>query len=211
MSAITSLPPQALIKFSPAKMTDMAVKQLCAVAAVTFATLIGGAGVASAHDVLVGSDPASGAQLATSPKQVRLTFNEPVKPGYNNVNVIGPDGAQFATGQAQVDGTNVTAGVKELSTAGTYTVAYRVLSEDGHPVDGKFTFTLTQPTKPGGQSVAPAAPPAPGGTPTPAPHEHATHDDDDAGMPIWPWVLGGVVLVAAGATAAFRLGRSSGE
>jgi methionine-rich copper-binding protein CopC len=171
------------------------VKRLIAVAALAVAALLGGAGPALAHNTLVGSDPAEGAQLATGPREVRLTFDQPVRAGegYNTVTVVGPDGTYWTDGEVRVEGNAVVAPVRELGPAGTYTIGYRVLSNDGHPVPGKVTFTLTQPG---------------GGTPAPAPQEaDQPEQDSSGGMPVWPWIVGAVVVVVLGLVLALRLGK----
>ncbi|GAA0508318.1 copper resistance protein C [Saccharopolyspora subtropica] len=172
---------------------------MLAIAALALVALFGGAGTALAHNVLVSSDPPEGAQLAVGPSEVRLTFDQPVRAGegYNTVTVVGPDGMYWTDGQVRVEGTSVIAPVRQLGPAGTYTIGYRILSNDGHPVPGKVTFTLTAPG---------------GGTPAPPP-QHADHPDQQAnpaepgGMPVWPWIAGAVVLVVLGLVLALRLGK----
>lgn len=172
------------------------MRRVLAVAATAVALLLGGAGTALAHNVLVSSDPADGAKLDTGPAQVRLTFDQPVREGYDTVTVVGPDGTYWTDGQERVDGNVVTAPVRQLGPAGTYTVGYRILSNDGHPVSGKVTFTLTKPG---------------GGTPAPAPQNPRQPEpgrpSDSGGMPVWPWIAGAVVVVALGLFLALRLGK----
>lgn len=172
------------------------MKRLATVTALTVAVLIGGAGPALAHNVKIGSDPADGAQVEVGPQQVRLDFDQPVRTGehYNTINVVGPQNTYWTDAPAKVEGSSVTAPVRELGPAGTYTVGYRILSSDGHPVTGKVTFTLTKP-----------------GNGTPAPPPEAASDSataaQDGSAPIWPWVAGAVVLLALGMVLALRLGK----
>jgi copper resistance protein C len=175
------------------------LKRLIAVAVLALAVLIGGAGPALAHNVLVSSDPPDGAQLATGPREVRLTFDQPVRSGqgYNTVNVVGPDGSYWTDGQVRVEGNSVIAPLRELGPAGVYTVGYRVLSNDGHPLPGKITFTLTTAGK---------------GTPAPPPQNadqagQQAQPAESGGMPIWPWIAGAVVVVVLGLILALRLGK----
>jgi methionine-rich copper-binding protein CopC len=154
-------------------------------------------GIALAHDVLVGSDPVDGAKLDTGPSRIQLRFDLPVQDGFNTVTLIGPDGAHYEEGTAQVDGSTVSVAAGPLGPAGLYRVGYRVVSDDGHPVSGSISFTLTRAGT-GSGHPGPA-----GSTPTAA--------ADDAGqgssMPVWPWIVGAVVLVIAGAAVALRAGR----
>jgi hypothetical protein len=68
---------------------------------------------------------------------------------------------------------------------GAYNVGWHVVSDDGHPVGGTFTFTV----------ASPAAQPQP----APAP---ATAASPDSGLPMWTWLGGLVVLVVLGGVVA---------
>lgn len=176
--------------------------------------LLLGAGPAWAHSQLERSDPAEGSSLATGPQKVSLTFNEAVQPGFTTITVIGPDGRDYHGGEiAEVDDT-ISVGVQPLGPAGLYQIGYRVVSADGHPISGAVKFTLTAA---GPGSAAATAPSATTGTPaagtpaapTPAPAATAAAPPTDSGgAPVWPWIAGAVVLVAAGVVVALRLGRS---
>ena len=155
---------------------------------------------AAAHNVLISSDPAEGARLATSPARISLTFDLPVQPVFTTVTLTGPDGNQWQAGAPVEDGAVVTAPVRELGPAGEYTIGYQVLSADSHPVRGAVHFTLTTP----GTGTA-AAPPASATSPTGKPAGQA----GAAATPVWPWLVGAGVLLAAGVVVALRVGRSS--
>ena len=118
----------------------------------TLAAGVGLAGPASAHNVLTSSDPTDGSTLQTAPTTVRLTFDQPVQNFEPVVTVIGPDGQRYEAGAPQVDSTVVTADVNPLPAAGAYTIAYRVVSADGHPVQGEIKFELAE------AAIAPPAP-----------------------------------------------------
>ncbi len=190
------------------------VRRGAVIVLLTGIALVVGSSPAWAHGRLTTSDPADGAALAIAPSSVSLTFNEPVQAGFTTVTVIGPDGVDYHTGPyGEVDDT-VTAPVRPLVPAGPYRIGYRVVSSDGHPVSGELDFTLTTP---GPAAVTPtrslAAPaptvPAAGAAPAPAAVAVPTAAPErDGGAPIWPWIVGGVMLVAGGVAAALRLGRS---
>lgn len=158
-----------------------------------------GATPAAAHTRLQSSDPADGASLATAPSRVSLTFNEQLQPGFSTLSVIGPDGAARQTGEVSADGGTVSTAVLPLGPAGRYEIGYRVVSDDGHPVAGAVAFTLTAP----GPATAPPAPASAAGAPPTA----AAAGREEGGPPVWPWIVGAVVLVGAGVVAAMRLGR----
>jgi methionine-rich copper-binding protein CopC len=196
-----------------ALLRTLAVGLLCGL------TLLTGATPALAHTRLQSSDPADGSSTATAPQRVSLTFNEPMQAGFATLTVVGPNGTAYQSGDVTADGGTVSVAVSPLGPAGRYEIGYRVVSEDGHPVTGSVGFQLTAPgpaaVAPSSSAVAAAAPtstaaPAVAGTPAPAPAPAAATaeaDADQGGSPVWPWILGGVVLIAAGAFGALRLGR----
>jgi copper transport protein len=121
-----------------------AVTLICAVL-----VLMVGTGSASAHAALLATVPGQGAVVATMPSAVSLTFSEPVVVAPAGVQVFEPDGARIDDGQAIHLGSGATVGVRLVahqSPPGTYTVAWRVISADSHPVAGAFTFSVGHPS-----------------------------------------------------------------
>ncbi|PPS81468.1 copper resistance CopC/CopD family protein [Streptomyces sp. MH60] len=112
--------------------------------------LLGGAGSASAHAALSSTDPGDGAVLQRAPGRVTLTFSESVGLRDDSFRVLDPSGHRVRTGAAgPADGRADTARVAlpgELG-EGTYTVAWRVVSADSHPVSGAFTFSVGKPSQ----------------------------------------------------------------
>ncbi len=135
-------------------LVDCAVMLVCAVLG-----LLIGAGTASAHATLISTDPGQGAVLATIPTTVSLTFSEPVVVAEDGLRVFGPDGAKADNGRTAHLGRSSTVGVGVIakgsqqkgsqqkgSQLGTYTVSWRVISADSHPVAGAFTFSVGHPS-----------------------------------------------------------------
>lgn len=176
-----------------------AITLLCGLA------LLLGAGVASAHTRLLSSDPADGTSLDAAPSSVSLEFNETMQADFSTITVIGPDGTAYQSGAVAADGAVVSTEVAALGPAGRYEIGYRVISEDGHPVTGSVAFTLTA-AGPAAATANPAAPAAAAANPAPA-AATAPLPAQDGGMPVWPWIVGAVVLVGGGVGAALRLGR----
>jgi methionine-rich copper-binding protein CopC len=104
-----------------------------------------GVGAASAHAELLGTTPGDGSVLSQAPTAVVLTFDEPVQPQGATIVVTAPGGSRVAAGAAVLAGNTVRSSVRSLPAAGTYTVAYRVVSDDGHPVEGLFSFAARAP------------------------------------------------------------------
>jgi copper resistance protein C len=102
------------------------------------------ADVAQAHVTLTGSSPGPGSTWDVAPRKVVLEFDENVQTGFAVVDVVAPDGSAISTGDVSVTDNKVIAGLGPPTEAGDYTVGWRVVSDDGHPVDGQFTYTLTE-------------------------------------------------------------------
>ena len=119
---------------------------LAAVFAVTGGLAALGAAPASAHAHLVRAVPGDGATVTTAPARVRLVFDENVRTPAALV-VTGPSGTRVEQGRVQV--LDNTASVRvHVMAAGRYTVAFRVVSADGHPVSAQTSFRFT----PGGSA-----------------------------------------------------------
>ncbi|MFI6033913.1 copper resistance CopC/CopD family protein [Streptomyces sp. NPDC051315] len=110
--------------------------------------LLAGAGPASAHAALTGSDPAQGAVVDKAPTRVSLTFSEQVALGGDSLRVLDPKGNRVDTGKPSgVSGTTYAVGLHSGLPDGTYTVTYQVVSADSHPVAGAYTFSIGAPSK----------------------------------------------------------------
>lgn len=155
-----------------------------------------GAGPAAAHDVLEGSDPADGSQVATAPSRVTLTFGEAPTPNTATITVVGPDGTtHYESGTPTSDGEKISVGVAPLGAAGRYEIGYRVVSGDGHPVSGALSFTLTTPGPAAAAATTSSAAPAAAPVVTPSNAAAASPAPDEGGVPAWPFVLLAIVVV----------------
>lgn len=104
--------------------------------------LVLGAGPVSAHAALTGSDPADGASLAAEPSQVTLDFNENIGSSAK-VAVTAPDGTAIDVTKVRAVDRQVTAAVASVGQRGTYTLSFRVVSTDGHPVSDTIKYDVT--------------------------------------------------------------------
>ncbi|MEU7838985.1 MULTISPECIES: copper resistance CopC family protein [unclassified Nonomuraea] len=118
--------------------------------------LLGTAGPALAHDALKSSDPAKGATVE-SVDEVRLEFTSGVR--IPVVVVRGAEGTAHQSGDPRADGKVVTQELKGALPDGKYTIAYRVVSSDGHPIEGEIPFTVKGAPSPS-PSSSPSAPSA---------------------------------------------------
>ncbi len=176
------------------------MKHLVAVAVLIFglaAGTLGNAGVAAAHAARIASDPAENASLSQSPSKVSATFNEAMQPQFAAMTVVGPDGDLWSTGEPEVNGAIISVGVRPLGPSGSYTVNYRATSADGHVVSGSWSFQLTVAGTgtPGPPAAEAAGPPA---------ADASGDSEGTGGIPVWPFFVGAVVIIGAGALWAAR-------
>lgn len=108
---------------------------------------------AYAHNALLASTPEDGATVTSPLAVVELEFDQPVQNEFAQVAVIDAGGVPFQDGEPEIVGGTVTQAVADLPD-GTYTLSYRIVSADGHPVSGTLSFTMAA-------GVAPADPPVP--------------------------------------------------
>jgi copper transport protein len=106
---------------------------------------LGGVDPASAHASLIGSDPASGAVLASSPSAIELTFSEPVSP--LAANLVQPDGSTLKLEGLLVDGRTVSVPLPPATGPGTRVLSWRAVSSDGHPISGAVVFSIGIPSE----------------------------------------------------------------
>ncbi|NUT96976.1 MAG: copper resistance protein CopC [Saccharothrix sp.] len=186
--------------------------------------LLAAAPAAWAHTELIGSDPADGAALAQPPTRLTLTFSQPVPAESATVTVTAPDGTAWTVGEVTASGATLAVPLTPgAAPAGQYVVSWQVESLDGDFVTGKTSFSLTaaQPAPAATTTTAPATtstPPAAttSGSPTEtislvatAPPTVQSAPADGGGFPVWGWVVGALVVVAAAVAVALRLRRRS--
>ena len=100
--------------------------------------------VATAHAVLVKSTPGRRAVVPVSPPRVELVFNERLEPAYSTLSVWSGANTRMDDGKAVVgpdDPRRLSVTLPRLD-AGAYTVRFRVLSVDGHIVEGTVPFEV---------------------------------------------------------------------
>lgn len=113
--------------------------------------LLVGAGPAAAHAELESTSPAQGTQLTSEPASVVLTFSEAVSLPARAIIVLDGESNRVDAGQATHPGGNDAAaaiGLRPGLPDASYLVVWHVISDDGHPVSGSFTFGIGVPAAP---------------------------------------------------------------
>ena len=151
-----------------------------------------------AHVELTGTSPADGAVVDGPVTEVTLTFSAPVKQEFSTVTVHDSAGQSYEIGTSQGVNSTVTQPVRELS-PGSFTVTWRTVALDGHPLQGQFRFQVV------GSAAAVTQP-----APEPTDHEVAAATAEvtavtapaESGSSVWAWLtwLGAALLAAAVAT-----------
>lgn len=111
---------------------------------------------ALAHDQLVGSAPADGEVVAGSPTQIVLTFSAAVLEIAPAILVRDSAGSTVLETVPLVEGADVRARLPLPLGPGAYSVSWRVVSQDGHPIEGTVSFTVAGAAGTAADDAAPA-------------------------------------------------------
>ncbi|WP_129656616.1 copper resistance CopC family protein [Rothia halotolerans] len=163
-----------------------------AAAALLLAGLFATAPAAQAHDELIGSDPADGQVLDEAPEEITLTFSANITEVGNAIRVTDSQGETVSTGEVQVDGTDAVQRIDAGAADETYRVVWRIVSSDGHPIEGSYDFSVGaggSSSEASGSSAAPSAEPSLSGS-----ADDAAQDAPDDGLPTWVVALIGAVV-----------------
>ena len=159
--------------------------------------LMVGAPPAAAHDNLISSTPEAGSTVKVSPEEISITFSGELLTAASSVviEVTSPDGQNVTDGEPVVDGTTVTQMLTAGPSTGVFTVLWRVVSSDGHPISDQYTYTVQAATGPTGTA-------APDGMPTQTAEPTATarvdvHSGPSRGGAFLPLmaVVGGAIII----------------
>ncbi|HEU4747078.1 MAG TPA: copper resistance protein CopC [Gemmatimonadaceae bacterium] len=95
------------------------------------------------HARLLRSTPAADARLTSAPDTIRLVFSEPVVAELSQITLTRSDGSvmQLRVGPHPRDSHVLVAPLGSLP-VGNHRVAWRIVSADGHPVAGNFSFSV---------------------------------------------------------------------
>lgn len=179
------------------------VRRFAAGAVLAAVAILATAAPATAHDQLLESDPGDGEHLDAAPSSVTMTFSGELlvldeSTAGAVVLVVDAEGEDWATGEVEVRGRNVTAALRTDLPDGGYQVRWQVVSEDGHPIAGVIPFAV-------GDAVPLESTQNPEPTSS-APDDSSTASDqnaDETGDPIRVLLVGGAG--AALAVAAFSV------
>ncbi|MEV8181394.1 MULTISPECIES: copper resistance CopC family protein [Micrococcaceae] len=164
---------------------------------------------AAAHDRIISSNPSPDAQLDAAPAGVELSFSGSLLILGNEVRVMDAADKDWAQGEPALSGTKLAQPVQANMPDGEYLVRWRVVSSDGHPINGTQTFVVgdaaaalkspaaapTLKSTPSKSAVAPSATSAPSAQNESPPAAATQNSDGAAGGS----ALGKVLVIGLGA------------
>jgi methionine-rich copper-binding protein CopC len=102
---------------------------------------------ASAHVEIVDSFPQQFANVNPIPTQVWIQFSGDLQTldgeAVNSLEVIDSTGLAVNFGDPIIEGGKISTKVSGQSAAGVFTVKYRVVGDDGHVIEGDYTFNAS--------------------------------------------------------------------
>lgn len=137
-----------------------------------------------AHGHLKVAQPAVGAHIARPPAELHLLFTEDPELAFSSVRLLDPTGTPVALGPLAIAADSrraIVAGVRGAMIAGVYTVVWQMAGDDGHPMHGRYTFTVANG---GAAASARAGPAGNAGAPAMAPGPTASSAEPRAGAPV---------------------------
>ena len=183
---------------------------LAATAAMVFLLSVLMAPTGSAHADLQVSTPEDGESLEVAPEEIRLTFSEELFEELVEISILDAAGDLYSTikvEQTPPPGTDVIFPWPPQMPPGEYSIAYRVVSADGHPVTGtvSFSYAATAPepsalepsssdSTPSAQSSTPASSPT-ASAPFASPASESSTSSSTDSSSVTPFVVIGVVLL----------------
>jgi copper transport protein len=100
-----------------------------------------------AHAYIVAATPAANEKLMKAPKTIRIEFNENIQSTFYALVLVNQRGHEVRLHDVRIDATNphvLEGNVPNRLADGTYVVKWKVVSSDGHPVEGTIPFQIGQ-------------------------------------------------------------------
>ena len=145
------------------------VKRVVPLVVLLLLVLVAGGGIAQAHSELVSTTPEDGQVLDAPPTELTFTFNEDLLPDFVNFVATDPGGQVLELAVSGVNGPTATVAWPAEAPGGEWRVDYRVVSQDGHPVDGSITFSYAAESPSPTPTPSTPSPTTSSVTPEPAP------------------------------------------
>ena len=99
-----------------------------------------------AHTHLLSTNPANGSEVTTELSSIALTYDDQIEKG-SFFEVTSSEGQSMDVEAFTVEDRMLTGSFAQPLANDSYTVAWKVISKDGHPQTGEFSFTVNVHTE----------------------------------------------------------------
>ena len=99
----------------------------------------------SAHAYIIKTSPAENEILTSPPKNISIQFSESIQSGFHSIVVMNSSGKQVPLKNDRINAQNhsiLEAEIKEDMPNDTYSIQWKAVSADGHPVQGVIPFSI---------------------------------------------------------------------
>lgn len=98
-----------------------------------------------AHSKLETSTPAADAKLTESVQEVSLSFNENIDENLSTLKIKNAQGESVEVAEVKINQNTMLGTLAAPLPSGSYTVEWKIVGGDGHPVDGTYAFEVDAP------------------------------------------------------------------
>ena len=156
-----------------------------------------------AHADLTSSNPADGSALDVTPSTIELTFSEELLPDTVEIALTTESAGLLPNLEFTTQGNTVLIPWDQTLPGDTYQVAYRVVSNDGHPITGAISFSYPTAVTADAEPTSPEASSPDASSPEPVSSGEATSGENEAAEPtginpIWIALVGLLIGAAIG-------------
>lgn len=117
-----------------------------------------------AHTKLTSSSPSAKEVVRNEVSEILMVFNTEVEP-LSSFEIKDQDGNSYAVSDIQIEKEQMKGKFKKPLSSGSYTVNWKIVGRDGHPISGSYTFNVEM------QSPIEKPEPVPSVSPSPAKSE----------------------------------------
>ncbi|MDQ1004862.1 methionine-rich copper-binding protein CopC [Neobacillus niacini] len=112
-----------------------------------------------AHSHLEDSSPKNGEIVTESLKAITLTFETAIEPT-SSFTLNDKKNNSIPLSEVSISGNQLIANVEDNLTNGAYTINWKIIGEDGHPLEGEIPFTIQLPESAGVPEQSETEPPS---------------------------------------------------
>jgi copper transport protein len=126
------------------------IKKMFLIIAVFSIMIFSFPGMSSAHAYIVKSSPSENQTMSKSPNKVTIEFDEMIQATFYSIQVFNMKGIQVSKGNGKINSNNtkiLETDIKKELPKGIYSIKWRVVSSDGHPIDGVIPFQIGEGSK----------------------------------------------------------------